>query len=70
MTKNVNYNLIKLLHCKLDTIWRLEKFYCDDSQQENCPSAEALKKILADERQHAQILRDEIKRRVEAGVFD
>lgn len=69
-TKNINYDLIKLLKSKLDNVWRLEKFYCDDAQKANCKSIETLKKILEDEKKHVDLLKKEIKARCDAGVFD
>ncbi len=70
MTKNINYDLIKLLHCKMDNVWRLEKFYCDDAKKESCKSFEDLQKILTEEKKHVEILKAKIKERMEAGIFD
>ncbi len=68
--KNINYDLIKLLHTTLDAIWRLENHYISDAQKVNCHSVSALEKILEDEKGHAEMLREEIKMRMDAGVFD
>ena len=68
--KNINYDLVKLLHTTLDTIWRLENHYIKDSEEAKCHSVSALKRILEDEKKHAEMLREEIKMRIEAGVFD
>lgn len=68
--KNINYDLIKLLHMSLDKIWRLEKFYIKDADKAKCHSLPALKQMLKDEKHHAEMLRDEIKMRMNAGVFD
>jgi len=68
--KNVNYNLLKLLHLKLDNVWRLEKFYIDDAKQANCHSVSLLEKILESERDHAESLKGEIRARMDAKIFD
>lgn len=68
--KNVNYNLIKLLHTTLDTVWRLEKYYLADAKEAKCHSVACLESMLEDARKHAEALRAEIKMRIEAGVFD
>lgn len=68
--KNINYDLIKLLHCKMDTVWRLEKFYCSDAQQEQCASEPILQQILKQEKQQVQLLIEHIKKRMNAGLFD
>ena len=68
--KNINYDLVKLLHTTLDTIWRLENYYVKDAEEAKCHSVSALKQILEDEKKHAEMLREEIKMRIETGVFD
>jgi hypothetical protein len=68
--KNINYDLVKMLHGKMDTVWRLENFYCKDAEQVKCHSIKALEKILADEKEHIRLLIAEIKMRIDAGVFD
>ena len=68
--KNINYDLIKLLSSKMDNIWRLEKFYCDDAKKVGCKSVSTLEKILEDEKHHLEMLKKEIKTRLDAGVFD
>jgi hypothetical protein len=68
--KNVNYDLVKLLHSKLDNAWRLEKYYLADAKEVKCHSAPALEKILEEEKRHINMLKDEIKLRIEAGIFD
>ena len=68
--KNINYDLIKLLHTTLDAIWRLERHYVEDAEKVNCHSVTALKQILENEKKHAEMLREEIKMRIGAGVFD
>jgi len=68
--KNINYDLLKMLHGTLDSIWRLEKFYVKDADAAKCHSKGALQKILEDERVHAKMLHEEIKARMNANIFD
>lgn len=68
--QNINYDLVKLLHATLDTIWRLKQHYVQDAEGAKCHSVPALKEILEDEQRHARMLRDEIKMRMDAGIFD
>lgn len=68
--KNINYDLLKLLHGKLDDVWRLEKFYLTDATKAKCHSVAALKKILADDRNHIQMLLEEIGTRMKKGIFN
>lgn len=68
--KNINYDLVKLLHTTLDTVWRLENHYIKDAREAHCHSVSALEKILEDEKKHTEMLREEVKMRIDAGVFD
>lgn len=68
--KNINYDLIKTLHNKLDNIWRIENYYLKDADKAKCHSVPAWKKILKEEKKHADILKHEIELRVKANVFD
>ena len=68
--KNINYDLVKLLHMKLDSVWRLEKFYVRDANDAKCHSIPALEKILEDDKKHVKMLQEELKGRVKADVFD
>lgn len=68
--KNINYDLIKLLHSKLDNVWRLEKYYVGDAKEAKCHSVNCMEGILEDEKRHVQMLRDEIKMRMDADIFD
>lgn len=68
--KNINYDLIKLLHSKLDTVWRLEKYYVEDAKEAKCHSTSAMEQILEDEKKHLEMLRKEIALRVENNIFD
>jgi hypothetical protein len=68
--KDINYDLVKLLHKKLDTIAQLERHYIKDAEEARCHSVDALRQILSDERQHAEVLAQEISLRSEAGKFN
>lgn len=68
--KNINYDLVKLLHMKLDSVWRLEKYYIRDANDAKCHSVPALEKMLADDKMHVKMLQDELKGRIKADVFD
>ena len=68
--KNINYDLLKMLHNTLDDIWRLEKYYIRDAQKAKCHSVVALKEMLKNEKRSAELLQKEIKLRVKAGKFD
>ncbi len=68
--QNINYDLIKLLHVKLDSVWRLEKYYINDAKTANCESAPALEKILEEDRKHTEMISQAIKKRIETGVFN
>lgn len=68
--KDINYDLVKLLQCKMNNVWRLEKFYCSDAKKATCTSVDSLAKILEDEKRHVDMIRNEIATRVKAGIFD
>ncbi|MDD5251830.1 MAG: hypothetical protein PHT12_04330 [Patescibacteria group bacterium] len=69
--KNTNYNLVKMLLGKLDDGWRVERHYAGDATKSGCKSCAALlKKILADDKRHAKMLRDELAKHVRNKKFD
>lgn len=68
--KNINYDLLKLLHTKLDTVWRLEKHYIEDAEHAQCHSIDAMKQILEDDKRHIALLNEEIKMRMDAGLWN
>lgn len=68
--KNINYDLLKLLHTKLDTVWRLEKHYIGDAEAANCHSVEAMRHMLEEEKRHIAMLNEEIKMRMDAGQWN
>ncbi len=58
--KNVNYNLLKVLHGKLDNVWRIEKHYVRDATK-GCKKCQTiLKKIWSDDQKHIAALRTEL----------
>lgn len=65
--KNANYNLVKMLLAKLDSVWRIEKFYLKDTDDEGCK--EVLNRILEDDREHIELLRNEIAQHVKEKKF-
>jgi hypothetical protein len=68
--KNINYDLIKTLHMKLDMVWRFEQYYVNDAKEAKCHSVAALEQMLADEKRHVEALKKEIEARIQAGMFD
>ena len=68
--KNVNYNLIKTLHSTLDDVWRLEKHYVSDAKKAKCNSKGVLGAMLKQRKKDADALVAEIKKRMDAGIFD
>lgn len=68
--KDINYDLVKLLYNKLDVVARLEQNCIKDAEEAKCHSLPALKEILKDEQRHVDMIAEEIRMRVEAGVFD
>lgn len=68
--QDINYDLVKLLHTKLETIARLERHFIQDTEDAKCHSVPALKQILEDEKRHADILAKEIGMREHAGKFN
>jgi len=68
--KNVNYDLLKMLHSKCDNIWRLEKFYVNDAKKARCKSKAVFEKVLADEKKHYNMLLAEVERKVKGKRFN
>lgn len=67
---NVNYNLLKFLHNTLDDLWRLEKFYVKDAEEENCAKCkEILESIKADVERHIGMLKEELVNHVKEEKF-
>ncbi len=68
--KNINYDLLKLLHTKLDTVWRLEKHYIGDAEVAKCHSVKAMEAMLEEEKKQIETLNKEIRMRMDAGEWD
>jgi len=69
--KNFNYNLIKMLHSKLDDLWRIEKFYLRDAKKSGSKSCEKLfKELQKDLKKEIGLLRQEIARHLSHKKFD
>lgn len=58
--KNVNYNVLKLLHNQLDDLWRIEKHYLKDAQGSRCQCAKLLKSMQAGLKKNIAALRKEL----------
>ena len=69
--KNFNYNLVKMLHAKLDDLWRIEKFYLKDAMKSKSKSCEKLfKEMQKDLKKEVKLLQQEIARHVSHKQFD
>lgn len=69
--KNFNYNLVKMLHSKLDDLWRIEKFYLRDAKKSKSKSCEKLfKEMQKDLKKEVKLLQQEISRHVGHKKFD
>ena len=69
--KNFNYNLVKMLHAKLDDLWRIEKFYLRDAKKSKSKSCEKLfKEMQKDLKKEVSLLKAEIARHVGHKKFD
>ncbi len=67
--KNYNYNLVKLLHCSLDDLWRLEKFYLKDAKA--CAGcSRALAALYRDMKRHVAALSKELATHSKAGTLN
>lgn len=58
--KNYNYNLVKLLHINLDSLWRLEKFYLRDAKTGCKDCAKLLAALHKETKHHVALLTKEI----------
>ncbi len=69
--KNYNYNLVKMLHMKLDDLWRIEKFYLRDAKKSKSKSCEKLfKEMQKDLKKEIKLLQAEISRHIGHKKFD
>ncbi len=67
--KNCNYNLLKVLHGKLDNVWRIEKHYLGDAGGLDCDCGNILKNIVDDDRKHIAQLEKELARHISDKTF-
>ncbi|MBU0540635.1 hypothetical protein KKF59_01375 [Patescibacteria group bacterium] len=58
--KNVNYNVIKLLHNQLDDLWRIEKHYQKDAKKSKCGCTKLLAAMRADMKKNITLLKAEL----------
>lgn len=58
--KNVNYNVIKLLHNQLDDLWRIEKHYQKDAKKTKCGCAKLLATMRNDLKKNVVLLKEEL----------
>lgn len=68
--KNVNYNLVKLLRNAMSDAYNIENFYLKDAKEEKCHSEKALEQILEDRKRHVEMLKEEIKMRMDNNKFN
>jgi len=65
--KNLHYDLVKLLHSKLDNVWRLEKHYLKDAKE--CVRCRALfGKLLKAEKDGLEMLKKELTEHGKTGL--
>jgi len=64
--KNVNYNLLKVLHGKLDNAWRIEKHYLRDAAKGCTRCRTILKRIWTDDKRTIEALRVELAAHVKS----
>ncbi len=68
---NANYNLIKFLYNTLDDLWRLEKYYIKDAEEEGCARCkEIMESIRDDIKKHVALLKEELAVHVEEKRFE
>jgi len=68
--KNANYNLVKMLLAKLDDAWRVEQHYSKDAAEHGCEECrQLLDKILAADKEHIELLRQELARHIKSDQF-
>ncbi|MBU1032479.1 MAG: hypothetical protein ABII13_00690 [Patescibacteria group bacterium] len=58
--KNVNYNLLKLLHNQLDDLWRIEKHYAKDAKRTKCNCLKLLQKMRKEMQANIDALKKEL----------
>ncbi len=58
--KNVNYNVLKLLHNQLDDLWRIERHYLKDAKGCRCSCAKLLKGMQRQLKGNVEALKKEL----------
>ncbi len=66
--RNMNHNLLHSITTKSDSVWRYDRYIEDAS---NCDSCRRLwQQLQQEDIRHLQLLRDEIAKHVQQGIFD
>jgi len=58
--KNVNYNVLKLLHNQLDDLWRIERHYLKDAKGARCNCPKLLKTMQKEMKRNIEMLKKEL----------
>lgn len=58
--KNINYNVLKLLHNQLDDLWRIEKHYLKDAKGAKCGCLKILSSLRSDFKKNIEALKKEL----------
>lgn len=58
---NHTFDLVKMLHQKLDMLGRMEKYYLQDSKAMGSECAKMMEGMMSDERRHVDMLTKELK---------
>lgn len=68
--QDINYDLMRVLTQKLRLVNKLERNYIPDAREANCHSVAALEEIVASEKKHIDMLREEISLRCKNDLFN
>lgn len=58
--KNINYNVLKLLHNQLDDLWRIERHYLKDVKGCKCGCSRILRGMQAQLKKNVEALKKEL----------
>jgi len=58
--KNINYNVLKLLHNQLDDLWRIERHYLKDAKGTRCSCSKLLQSMQKDMKRNIEALKKEL----------
>lgn len=58
---NHTFDVVKMLHQKLDSVGRIEKYYLNDAKNMGSECGKMVQAILDDERRHLDMLRNDLK---------